>query len=168
MKGLESKLLPFKRIIGMRKTVPRRAANIHLTKVTQRRTVKIRVEYTSPWALSVTDTTKKGGLSWCTGTRGNSFCFHNHTWSYDAVRYCFLLLCAGTRGHNQKRPLYQLVISIHSMCVQQAWVILTRTRQTCLWQRHTWPWQIRGHPVTYASLYTFVYCMCFGEEEKLI
>ena len=26
------------------------------------------------------------GLSWCTGTRGNSFCFHNHTWSYDAVR----------------------------------------------------------------------------------
>lgn len=36
MKGLESKLLPFKRIIGMRKTVPRRAANMHLTKVTYR------------------------------------------------------------------------------------------------------------------------------------
>ena len=41
------------------------------------------------------------GLSWCTGTRGNSYCFHNHTWTYDAVRYCFLLLCTGTRGHNQ-------------------------------------------------------------------
>ena len=26
------------------------------------------------------------GLSWCTGTRGNSYCFHNHTCSYDAVR----------------------------------------------------------------------------------
>ena len=25
-------------------------------------------------------------LSWCTGTRGNSYCFHNHTWTYDAVR----------------------------------------------------------------------------------
>ena len=42
------------------------------------------------------------GLSWCTGTRGNSYCFHNHTWTYDAVRYCFLLLCTGTRGHNRK------------------------------------------------------------------
>ena len=40
------------------------------------------------------------GLSWCTGTRGNSYCFHNHTWSYDAVRQCFLFLCTGTRGHN--------------------------------------------------------------------
>ena len=26
------------------------------------------------------------GLSWCTGTRGNSYCFHIHTWSCDAVR----------------------------------------------------------------------------------
>ena len=29
---------------------------------------------------------KNSGLSWCTGTRGNSYCFHIHTWSCDAVR----------------------------------------------------------------------------------
>ena len=29
---------------------------------------------------------RKLGLSKCTGTRGNSYCFHIHTWSCDAVR----------------------------------------------------------------------------------
>ena len=28
----------------------------------------------------------KRGLSWCTGTWGNFYCFHIHTWSCDAVR----------------------------------------------------------------------------------
>ena len=48
---------------------------------------------------------RKLGLSWCTGTRGNSYCFHIHTWSCDAVRQCFVPLCTGTRGHNQKANL---------------------------------------------------------------
>ena len=31
------------------------------------------------------------GLSWCTSTRGNSYCFHIHTWSCDAfVNVSFL------------------------------------------------------------------------------
>ena len=35
--------------------------------------------------------TKFSGLSWCTGTRGNSYCFHIHTWSCDAfVNVSFL------------------------------------------------------------------------------
>ena len=38
------------------------------------------------FGLTATSLFEIWGLSWCTGTRGNSFCFHNHTWSYDAVR----------------------------------------------------------------------------------
>ena len=47
--------------------------------------------------------TKFSGLSWCTGTRGNSYCFHIHTWSCDAfVNVSFL--CVPVHDDTTKFP----------------------------------------------------------------
>ena len=55
----------------------------------------------------------KRGLSWCTGTRGNFYCFHIHTWSCDAVRECFVPLCTGTGGHNRQKDGYKVTVVIY-------------------------------------------------------